>query len=255
MAIPPATPHPPAARASVPAVQRRPPNRRREFAVTGPQCHAAIRGRLGQLSTTGSNPACGRCPKVNLAVFLQDTAREPVGSNHLAPAARARPRQHQEQHPGVRGAGDADSDARDEPRVLPAEPSVAHRANRRRAAQRELRGSPGAGPVAERATGRLASGGELLRHLREPGQDPGKRRSPSARPSPRLSQLGPPALADRKSTRLNSSHSQISYAVFCLKKKKKPKTDSSRSANSCVRRARPLSLDLVNASRPGTSRS
>src|SRR2546427_8799833 len=27
--------------------------------------------------------------------------------------------------------------------------------------------------------------------------------------------------ADRKSTRLNSSHSQISYAVFCLKKKKR----------------------------------
>src|SRR5688572_31213925 len=34
--------------------------------------------------------------------------------------------------------------------------------------------------------------------------------------------LGPAAL-DRKSTRLNSSHSQISYAVFCLKKKKKRK--------------------------------
>src|SRR2546430_11375559 len=31
--------------------------------------------------------------------------------------------------------------------------------------------------------------------------------------------LDEPAL-DRKSTRLNSSHSQISYAVFCLKKKK-----------------------------------
>src|SRR2546430_3135715 len=29
------------------------------------------------------------------------------------------------------------------------------------------------------------------------------------------------AAVDRKSTRLNSSHSQISYAVFCLKKKKK----------------------------------
>src|SRR3712207_6945546 len=28
---------------------------------------------------------------------------------------------------------------------------------------------------------------------------------------------------DRKSTRLNSSHANISYAVFCLKKKKKPK--------------------------------
>src|SRR2546430_12940652 len=31
--------------------------------------------------------------------------------------------------------------------------------------------------------------------------------------------LGPNASGDRKSTRLNSSHSQISYAVFCLKKK------------------------------------
>src|SRR5688572_31670776 len=30
-----------------------------------------------------------------------------------------------------------------------------------------------------------------------------------------------PGFLDRKSTRLNSSHSQISYAVFCLKKKKK----------------------------------
>src|SRR6266478_7387192 len=30
---------------------------------------------------------------------------------------------------------------------------------------------------------------------------------------------------DRKSTRLNSSHSQISYAVFCLKKKKKTKRE------------------------------
>src|SRR2546427_5236076 len=32
-------------------------------------------------------------------------------------------------------------------------------------------------------------------------------------------------LVDRKSTRLNSSHSQISYAVFCLKKKKKNTTN------------------------------
>src|SRR5688572_31614913 len=31
-------------------------------------------------------------------------------------------------------------------------------------------------------------------------------------------------ITDRKSTRLNSSHSQISYAVFCLKKKKNKKT-------------------------------
>src|SRR2546430_3546093 len=37
-------------------------------------------------------------------------------------------------------------------------------------------------------------------------------------------QSGQPLNQDRKSTRLNSSHSQISYAVFCLKKKKIPKT-------------------------------
>src|SRR2546422_3593757 len=34
-------------------------------------------------------------------------------------------------------------------------------------------------------------------------------------------------LQDRKSTRLNSSHSQISYAVFCLKKKKPVEADGS----------------------------
>src|SRR2546422_5355859 len=33
-----------------------------------------------------------------------------------------------------------------------------------------------------------------------------------------------PITVDRKSTRLNSSHGYISYAVFCLKKKKKAKT-------------------------------
>src|SRR3712207_7714712 len=33
-------------------------------------------------------------------------------------------------------------------------------------------------------------------------------------------QISPANTADRKSTRLNSSHANISYAVFCLKKKK-----------------------------------
>src|SRR2546421_3845165 len=37
------------------------------------------------------------------------------------------------------------------------------------------------------------------------------------------SPLGISPLGDRKSTRLNSSHDQISYAVFCLKKKKNTK--------------------------------
>src|SRR5690349_22538886 len=44
----------------------------------------------------------------------------------------------------------------------------------------------------------------------------GKRRSRHCPTS-----AGPTAPVDRKSTRLNSSHVEISYAVFCLKKKKK----------------------------------
>src|SRR5947208_14935506 len=54
------------------------------------------------------------------------------------------------------------------------------------------------------------------------------RRSPRARPARAPSRLGDVMReaepwrdgADRKSTRLNSSHQIISYAVFCLKKKK-----------------------------------
>src|SRR2546430_5004220 len=45
----------------------------------------------------------------------------------------------------------------------------------------------------------------------------GELRAAAARAARRLDVQG---LQDRKSTRLNSSHSQISYAVFCLKKKK-----------------------------------
>src|SRR2546430_7351032 len=50
-----------------------------------------------------------------------------------------------------------------------------------------------------------------------------------AHPHPRVERFisystrGCGSAIDRKSTRLNSSHSQISYAVFCLKKKKKPR--------------------------------
>src|SRR5690349_23933074 len=50
----------------------------------------------------------------------------------------------------------------------------------------------------------------------------------TARPTPRLPRCrrswGRAARIDRKSTRLNSSHVEISYAVFCLKKKKNNKT-------------------------------
>src|SRR2546430_8776033 len=49
--------------------------------------------------------------------------------------------------------------------------------------------------------------------LRKATQEIVNAEGPVLRPQPDL---------DRKSTRLNSSHSQISYAVFCLKKKKLP---------------------------------
>src|SRR2546422_8008978 len=38
---------------------------------------------------------------------------------------------------------------------------------------------------------------------------------------------------DRKSTRLNSSHGYISYAVFCLKKKKQNDADTQALSNTC----------------------
>src|SRR5438132_8116723 len=44
--------------------------------------------------------------------------------------------------------------------------------------------------------------------------------------------VGKPVVArDRKSTRLNSSHTVISYAVFCLKKKNKTRTARSNAAD------------------------
>src|SRR5438270_10651576 len=42
---------------------------------------------------------------------------------------------------------------------------------------------------------------------------------PAKMPLSPSSEVLSPVVSDRKSTRLNSSHSQISYAVFCLKKK------------------------------------
>src|SRR5256885_9753712 len=45
---------------------------------------------------------------------------------------------------------------------------------------------------------------------------------------------------DRKSTRLNSSHLVISYAVFCLKKKKKPQLTSARNTHKFAPHTRGL---------------
>src|SRR3712207_8903001 len=52
------------------------------------------------------------------------------------------------------------------------------------------------------------------RRPRHPGHRPARLRGEPGRPQP-------PEPTDRKSTRLNSSHANISYAVFCLEKKTK----------------------------------
>src|SRR5438045_6818269 len=61
--------------------------------------------------------------------------------------------------------------------------------------------------------------------FRSPGRCNARRRGRSRRT--RLATRRPDVLGsgDRKSTRLNSSHLGISYAVFCLKKKKQIETD------------------------------
>src|SRR3989440_7869669 len=87
---------------------------------------------------------------------------------------------------------------------------------------------------------RYPRGGEQSQDARRGEQSQDARRpaphlqpDPAARPRPRLARHrravdrrddGP----DRKSTRLNSSHDQISYAVFCLKKKTKSQDGNAR---------------------------
>src|SRR5438132_8834805 len=73
-------------------------------------------------------------------------------------------------------------------------------------------------PPAGREDGPPGPGGRD--HRGERGREP-RDGGPRAR--------GPPSRGDRKSTRLNSSHTVISYAVFCLKKKKKKK--NTRASN------------------------
>src|SRR5690606_40399523 len=50
---------------------------------------------------------------------------------------------------------------------------------------------------------------------------------------------------DRKSTRLNSSHVKISYAVFCLKKKKRIKFDSYRNSSGPLPHTQGLRVDQI----------
>src|SRR6266567_6685116 len=54
----------------------------------------------------------------------------------------------------------------------------------------------------------------------------------------------PRSTRDRKSTRLNSSHSQISYAVFCLKKKNTTNLNDSLNSTKFVTLLRDTSKDV-----------
>src|SRR2546427_5938037 len=115
-------------------------------------------------------------------------------------------------------------------------------------------------PAAARPTSRPTRGGNPVstcsRFRRKsskkpgtrPGNGPGKREGGrggdpahrqhadrAARAAARAGQAAPRrAGRDRKSTRLNSSHSQISYAVFCLKKKKKKVIDDRTSTQKYI---------------------
>src|SRR3712207_7813485 len=65
---------------------------------------------------------------------------------------------------------------------------------------------------------RRASAGQRRASAGQRGASAGERRASAGE---RRASAGERRASDRKSTRLNSSHANISYAVFCLKKKKK----------------------------------
>src|SRR5688572_31038438 len=74
-------------------------------------------------------------------------------------------------------------------------------------------------PICRRLRGRGPAGGGAL--ARPAVARRAHREGPALRRRDDRARLLHPHRPDRKSTRLNSSHSQISYAVFCLKKKNK----------------------------------
>src|SRR5260221_1425054 len=86
----------------------------------------------------------------------------------------------------------------------------------------------GAGEDTSTMLGIIRAGAPMLERLRAlaakpPGNAPALADVKLHAPIPR-----PAKNVDRKSTRLNSSHTVISYAVFCLKKKKNNKIDADR---------------------------
>src|SRR5471030_2682839 len=92
-----------------------------------------------------------------------------------------------------------------------------------------------------------------LRPRQPPRQPPPHRRPPQQQLRRPLPPRPSPTRADRKSTRLNSSHLGISYAVFCLKKKNsapRPRRDRSTPAlpGRLGRRSRECTVARVPAS-------
>src|SRR5690606_41544497 len=85
-------------------------------------------------------------------------------------------------------------------------------------------------PVPGRQLGGAEGADARLHAARRRGLRGGAQRHLTAAGPPRAA--GGPRGADRKSTRLNSSHVKISYAVFCLKKKKKTKKEETTAPKS-----------------------
>src|SRR3989454_4417512 len=80
--------------------------------------------------------------------------------------------------------------------------------------------------VPVRSGSRSGSNGTMGLKSTAPRTSPGRRKS--RLPAMFAPFENPTATIDRKSTRLNSSHLVISYAVFCLKKKNKQKATTSK---------------------------
>src|SRR5256884_8355233 len=89
--------------------------------------------------------------------------------------------------------------------------------------------APAGGPVAPQITRPKAKLNYTLQKLTAPAAIPKSVSSGSEGAADAAPELGG-VLGDRKSTRLNSSHGYISYAVFCLKKKKLQLTRQSISS-------------------------
>src|SRR5690606_22820775 len=91
--------------------------------------------------------------------------------------------------------------------------------------------------VLRRAVGGAVAGARFRAILGSAGQDVGLSRVPPASPDDCLATpRGREAVgADRKSTRLNSSHVETSYAVFCLKKKKRVAMETIRKKQTYLK--------------------